>query len=280
MFTRNRFLAVVVSSFVLLSAGKAAAGSVPVVCGDATEDQKVTPNDALLALRAALQLDTCELCVCDVSGDGRISTTDAVIILHAATEVPVPMNCPECPIEPFCGDGIREPFTGTPFTGTVSVGYCEVFEDVGPNSPAPFDVRVTKALDPNYEIVTDSVSTDTYNEGCYCNYLPSRRSAAAGVSQVTTTTSGQSSTTSLDCSDCFFEISIRANVDLIAVEVQTDSDGLCDSNQAPQGAWSYEQDRPEGAWFRVHSLVAEECDDGNTESGDGCSADCRIEVGE
>ena len=56
-------------------------------------------TDALFILGAAVAVQTCELCVCDVTDDGAITATDALTTLAAAVGQAVTLNCP------FCGDG-------------------------------------------------------------------------------------------------------------------------------------------------------------------------------
>jgi hypothetical protein len=63
-------------------------------CGDADASGTITARDALLALRAATEIDTCTLGVCDVDGDGESTTTDALRILRAAVGLPAELDCP------------------------------------------------------------------------------------------------------------------------------------------------------------------------------------------
>jgi len=74
-------------------------------CGDPIVDATVsagglafaiTPSDALFILQASVGLRTCELCVCDVTGDGNVSATDALVVLRAAVDLPVSLMCPAC----------------------------------------------------------------------------------------------------------------------------------------------------------------------------------------
>jgi len=56
----------------------------------------VTASDALLTLSAALSAASCELCVCDMNGDGSLTATDALIVLNLAVGLPVQINTPAC----------------------------------------------------------------------------------------------------------------------------------------------------------------------------------------
>jgi hypothetical protein len=56
----------------------------------------VTASDALFILRAAIALETCELCICDVDDSGGTSATDALATLRAAVGQSVSFTCPAC----------------------------------------------------------------------------------------------------------------------------------------------------------------------------------------
>jgi hypothetical protein len=64
-------------------------------CGD-VNGGGITATDALFILQAAIGIQTCMLCVCDVAGTGSISATDALIALNAAVGQSVPLACPPC----------------------------------------------------------------------------------------------------------------------------------------------------------------------------------------
>ena len=61
-----------------------------------TSANNVTASDALFTLRAAVGLDTCELCVCDVDGNGSVAATDALATLRLAVGQPIVPACPAC----------------------------------------------------------------------------------------------------------------------------------------------------------------------------------------
>lgn len=73
-------------------------------CGDPVTDvvaasgpaAVITASDALVVLRAALRLEVCAACVCDVDGSGSITTTDALTVLLLAVQAPVDLSCPAC----------------------------------------------------------------------------------------------------------------------------------------------------------------------------------------
>lgn len=56
----------------------------------------VNATDALFALRAAVGLELCELCVCDLDDSGSVAATDALALLLAAVGQPGNLNCPPC----------------------------------------------------------------------------------------------------------------------------------------------------------------------------------------
>ena len=58
------------------------------------EQARVSVSDALVALRAAVDLDHCATCKCDVTGDHEVMCTDALMILQHAVEFEVAMDCP------------------------------------------------------------------------------------------------------------------------------------------------------------------------------------------
>jgi hypothetical protein len=53
-----------------------------------------TAADALFALRTAVGLQTCDLCLCDAVGNGQITAGDALAILRHALALPVVLSCP------------------------------------------------------------------------------------------------------------------------------------------------------------------------------------------
>ncbi|HYC57440.1 MAG TPA: endonuclease/exonuclease/phosphatase family protein [Candidatus Binatia bacterium] len=66
-------------------------------CGDpAPPSGNVTASDALFVLRTAVGSLSCEVCVCDASGNGSITASDALLILKAAVGQDVDLACPAC----------------------------------------------------------------------------------------------------------------------------------------------------------------------------------------
>jgi hypothetical protein len=122
----------------LVAASTSAAGKAQ-DCGDANDDNKITSSDALLDLRTALDLDSCEPCRCDVDGSGNIVTADALAILSVSVGGSVDFDCPACvttttttttlPVFVPCGD----PRAGAPNCD----GYCGVDGQMCVESP-PF----------------------------------------------------------------------------------------------------------------------------------------------
>lgn len=56
----------------------------------------VNATDALFALRAAVGLETCEICVCDVDASGSVAASDALALLLVAVGQPGDLECPPC----------------------------------------------------------------------------------------------------------------------------------------------------------------------------------------
>jgi len=67
-----------------------------VLCGDATSDGSVTATDALVALTAAIGLQSCALCLCDMDGSGAVTATDALMLLQVAVGQVIAPQCPPC----------------------------------------------------------------------------------------------------------------------------------------------------------------------------------------
>ena len=68
------------------------------VCGFPTGDLGDRPSttDALFTLNAAVQLRSCDVCVCDVDGSGKVEASDALQILRVAVELSDELDCPVC----------------------------------------------------------------------------------------------------------------------------------------------------------------------------------------
>jgi len=64
-------------------------------CGDPT-GEGITATDALIILQAAVSLQTCEPCICDVAGGGTVTATDALVALQIALGSQLPLLCPPC----------------------------------------------------------------------------------------------------------------------------------------------------------------------------------------
>jgi len=56
----------------------------------------ITASDAMAALRAAVGIQQCSVCVCDVDASGTVTATDALLILRFAVGQPVSLQCPSC----------------------------------------------------------------------------------------------------------------------------------------------------------------------------------------
>jgi hypothetical protein len=69
------------------------------LCGNPFESEtsETTAADALFALRTAVHLQTCPLCLCDIGNDQQITASDALGILRHAVHLPVTFACPGPP---------------------------------------------------------------------------------------------------------------------------------------------------------------------------------------
>lgn len=56
----------------------------------------ILASDALFILRVAVGSAACELCICDVNGDGAVRASDALAALKIAVGQEVPLLCPPC----------------------------------------------------------------------------------------------------------------------------------------------------------------------------------------
>jgi hypothetical protein len=66
------------------------------VCGDVDASGAVTASDALAVLQAAVEIRTCDLCVCDVDGSSAITATDALLALSKSVGLGDELRCPPC----------------------------------------------------------------------------------------------------------------------------------------------------------------------------------------
>ena len=71
-------------------------GNCASLCGNPIDSEvdAVTTADALFVLRAALSLETCAPCVCDVVNAGAITATDTLAVLQVAVGLDVRLDCP------------------------------------------------------------------------------------------------------------------------------------------------------------------------------------------
>lgn len=67
------------------------------LCGNpyASSVDVVNTTDALFALRAAVELEECGLCICDVNGDGIVTATDTLMMLRHVVGLGDLFVCPE-----------------------------------------------------------------------------------------------------------------------------------------------------------------------------------------
>jgi len=63
-------------------------------CGDPSGDGNITTTDALMSLIAAVGIEQCSLAECDVNGDGQVTASDALLLLKVAAGEPIELTCP------------------------------------------------------------------------------------------------------------------------------------------------------------------------------------------
>lgn len=243
--------------------GPAVAVLSPLSCGDANRDGSVTSTDALLALQAGIGVVYCDDCLCDASGGSGVTATDALMLLQNAVGGQVPVACAACESS-VCGDSARTPFRGAPLGTTVDVTDWCLLLDADPNNlERDITVTITKALD-TWLMPVDGVTASIRNRGCDCGFLRDE-SRAEGMA-TTTPALGSTTTSTLEFCNCMVGVRAHSSVPLAVVETYIDLyDGDCG-------------DFVGSGTVTVDGGVEEECDDGNLTSGDGCSAECRIEL--
>jgi hypothetical protein len=62
-------------------------------CGDASGDGRLSSTDALTVLSSAVGASQCKQRVCDVDGNGTVTATDAVRVLAASVGLPDTLSC-------------------------------------------------------------------------------------------------------------------------------------------------------------------------------------------
>ncbi len=67
------------------------------LCGDGNGDGKLATTDALIVLKAGVGARGCSLMVCDANSSCRTSTTDALLVLKSAVGGGPPLVCPANP---------------------------------------------------------------------------------------------------------------------------------------------------------------------------------------
>jgi len=261
---------VVAAGLVLLVSQAAPASDGPIcaalgalACGDADNDGSVTSTDALLALQAGVGTLYCDDCLCDASGTSSVTATDALMLLQSAVGGEVPLSCEVCATS-VCGDAVRTPFRGAPLGTTVDVADWCLLLDADPNDlERDITVTVTKALD-TWLAPVAGVTTSIRNRGCDCGFL--RADVRADGLSTTTPALGSVTTSTLGFCNCMVGVRAHSPVPLALVEAFIDLyDGDCG-------------DFIGSGTVIVDGGVEEECDDGNLTTGDGCSAECRIET--
>ena len=124
---------------------------------------KPTPTDALFVLKAGLGLETCAPCVCDLNGNGTISSTDALIDLGVAVGQPLELLCPACECPPV--DGLDDVVFNEIYTCVQSFsGQPEFCADQNVGDA----IRFTHIGDGNYEIRNEPADEFVYTGTLDC----------------------------------------------------------------------------------------------------------------
>lgn len=63
-------------------------------CGDPNDSGAITTLDASFVLRTSIGLETCDLRVCDTTGNASIDSSDALLVLKKAVGLPILLTCP------------------------------------------------------------------------------------------------------------------------------------------------------------------------------------------
>lgn len=98
MKTQSRPMIVPVIASLWLLAVATPAGAQVGTCGLPLHDP-ATVSDAQFVLRASVDLEACELCVCDVDDSGETTSSDALTVLRSAVGLVVTLACPACGTE-------------------------------------------------------------------------------------------------------------------------------------------------------------------------------------
>ncbi|MFP6626797.1 MAG: hypothetical protein VCA74_07065 [Deltaproteobacteria bacterium] len=93
-------------------------------CGDADDSGSILASDALITLKAAIGLTSCDLCKCDVDDSGGILASDALLVLKKAIGLVPSLNCPVC----------STTTTTTTTTTTLATSWAEVMTVFADNS--------------------------------------------------------------------------------------------------------------------------------------------------
>jgi len=66
------------------------------LCGNpyASTDNLLTVVDSLFTIRAAVELEECPMCVCDVNGDNEINVSDSLVLMRYVVGLDEEMSCP------------------------------------------------------------------------------------------------------------------------------------------------------------------------------------------
>jgi len=128
-------------------------------CADPTHDRRITAADARTILSAAVELEYCSMCECDLDDSGAIEMSDALAALHLALGLPAGRVCPACDPAGPCDPSRCDPATS--FCSTLLPGVC-----CGP----PFEECLVlpdacATEQPDCTCVLEATGMDLY---CYC----------------------------------------------------------------------------------------------------------------
>jgi hypothetical protein len=82
-------------------------------------------SDCGYILKSAVGQAECDLCVCDINGNGKLNTTDALVCLKKAVGQGVALDCPACGPTTTGGSGATTTSTSTTSTTTTIPVRCQ-----------------------------------------------------------------------------------------------------------------------------------------------------------
>jgi hypothetical protein len=114
-------------------------------------------SDALFVLRAAIGLDTCDACVCDVDATGTVTAGDALLVLKRAVGENIAMACVQCGVALYgvgylpIGDGTLyriDDYASSPTAVAIGGGNLSLAGDIAidPTTGLGYAIQTTGSL--------------------------------------------------------------------------------------------------------------------------------------